>query len=286
MRFLEGLARSENAQCLYCRGTLCQVPGRTGRLGTHPLQMPALQQGTTPSTASGEGRNYASLCETTWLTFCATGTGDTYPRTGPGRHSSDPQHRRCGVGYYTDTQERVWLPLPGLKQSVYRAEFLVCALSCQGFASFANRQTPPERTQPWIKAHLKQTAVDSGRITADDFQGSQQADVLANQGTAQHGRLEPDATWLTWADFANEVCHFWRQVGPQLRERPEAEPRARLQAEPAVKPPAAQQSAQPLSGAPFQLGAHQRVVKHEAFLQCLDCNRLPICVLKTAGSLR
>eukprot|EP00971_Amphidinium_carterae_P135922 2693251-Amphidinium_carterae.1 len=43
---------------------------------------------------------------------------------GSGRHSSDPQHRRCGVGYYTDTQERVWLPLPGLKQSVYRAEFL------------------------------------------------------------------------------------------------------------------------------------------------------------------
>eukprot|EP00971_Amphidinium_carterae_P283226 5622914-Amphidinium_carterae.1 len=41
-----------------------------------------------------------------------------------GRHSSEPQHRRCGVGYYTDTHERVWLPLPGLKQSVYRAEFL------------------------------------------------------------------------------------------------------------------------------------------------------------------
>eukprot|EP00971_Amphidinium_carterae_P197857 3926506-Amphidinium_carterae.1 len=41
-----------------------------------------------------------------------------------GGHSSDPQHRRCGVGYYTDTQERVTLPLPGLKQSVYGAEFL------------------------------------------------------------------------------------------------------------------------------------------------------------------
>eukprot|EP00971_Amphidinium_carterae_P013829 272439-Amphidinium_carterae.2 len=56
--------------------------------------------------------------------FLPQGTGNTYPRTGPGRHSSDPQHRRCGVGYYTDTQERVWLRLPGLKQSVYRAEFL------------------------------------------------------------------------------------------------------------------------------------------------------------------
>eukprot|EP00971_Amphidinium_carterae_P152722 3027054-Amphidinium_carterae.5 len=29
-----------------------------------------------------------------------------------------------GVGYYTDIHERVWLPLPGLTQSVYRAEFL------------------------------------------------------------------------------------------------------------------------------------------------------------------
>eukprot|EP00971_Amphidinium_carterae_P230397 4572703-Amphidinium_carterae.1 len=27
-------------------------------------------------------------------------------------------------GYYTDTHERVWLPLPGLRQSVYRAESL------------------------------------------------------------------------------------------------------------------------------------------------------------------
>eukprot|EP00971_Amphidinium_carterae_P127900 2533210-Amphidinium_carterae.1 len=43
---------------------------------------------------------------------------------GLGRHSSDPQHRRCGVGCYTDTQERAWFPLPGIKQSVYRAEFL------------------------------------------------------------------------------------------------------------------------------------------------------------------
>eukprot|EP00971_Amphidinium_carterae_P192017 3809681-Amphidinium_carterae.1 len=37
----------------------------------------------------------------------------------PGRHSSDQHFRGCGVGYYTDTQERVWAtvwpPLPGLK---------------------------------------------------------------------------------------------------------------------------------------------------------------------------
>eukprot|EP00971_Amphidinium_carterae_P039548 777169-Amphidinium_carterae.1 len=31
-------------------------------------------------------------------------------------------HRRRGVGYYTDTAERVFCALPGLRQSVYRAE--------------------------------------------------------------------------------------------------------------------------------------------------------------------
>eukprot|EP00971_Amphidinium_carterae_P238850 4741452-Amphidinium_carterae.1 len=46
---------------------------------------------------------------------------------GSGRHSSNPHFRRRGVGYYTDTGESVFLPLAGLaglKQSVYRAEFL------------------------------------------------------------------------------------------------------------------------------------------------------------------
>eukprot|EP00971_Amphidinium_carterae_P125098 2478677-Amphidinium_carterae.3 len=33
---------------------------------------------------------------------------------GSGRHSSDPHHRRCGVGYYTDTQERAVCPLPAI----------------------------------------------------------------------------------------------------------------------------------------------------------------------------
>eukprot|EP00971_Amphidinium_carterae_P343038 6482568-Amphidinium_carterae.1 len=43
-----------------------------------------------------------------------------------------------------------------------------------------------------MKAHLKQADVEAGRITADEFQGNQQADQLANQGTAQHGPLDPD----------------------------------------------------------------------------------------------
>eukprot|EP00971_Amphidinium_carterae_P069462 1374450-Amphidinium_carterae.1 len=42
---------------------------------------------------------------------------------GSGRHSSTPHFRRCGVGYYTDIGESVFLPFPRLKQSIYRAEF-------------------------------------------------------------------------------------------------------------------------------------------------------------------
>eukprot|EP00971_Amphidinium_carterae_P309924 6158770-Amphidinium_carterae.1 len=43
---------------------------------------------------------------------------------GSGRNSSNPHFRRCGVGYVTDTSERVWLPLPGCRQSLFRAELL------------------------------------------------------------------------------------------------------------------------------------------------------------------
>eukprot|EP00971_Amphidinium_carterae_P335325 6471129-Amphidinium_carterae.1 len=123
-----------------------------------------------------------------------------------------------------------------------------------------------------MKAHLKQADVDSGRLTVDHFQGKQQADLLADQGTAQHGPLDPDPVWLTWQDFAIKVYRFWRLVGPQLRERPEEQPRARLPAEPPFSPPAAPTGV-PATDAPFQLGEHKRVVKHADFLQCLDCNR-------------
>eukprot|EP00971_Amphidinium_carterae_P267808 5313340-Amphidinium_carterae.1 len=54
---------------------------------------------------------------------CRTGVITAWT-DGSGRHSTDPHYRRCGVGYYTDTQEHVWLPFPGLRQSVCRAEFL------------------------------------------------------------------------------------------------------------------------------------------------------------------
>eukprot|EP00971_Amphidinium_carterae_P276285 5482673-Amphidinium_carterae.1 len=90
-------------------------------------QVHALAQRETTGTTSGGCRHYSCLRQAPWLASCATGTGNSHPRTGLGRHSSDPQHRRCGVGYYIHTQERVWFPLPRLKQSVCLAEFLAVA---------------------------------------------------------------------------------------------------------------------------------------------------------------
>eukprot|EP00971_Amphidinium_carterae_P346812 6488512-Amphidinium_carterae.1 len=101
---------------------------------------------------------------------------------------------------------------------------------------------------------------------------NQQADLLANQGTAHHVPLEPDLVWLIWQDFAMKVCRFWRLVGPQLQDRPEEQPRAKLPAEPPVPLPAAPARV-PATNAPCQFGEHKRVVKHADFLQCLDCNR-------------
>eukprot|EP00971_Amphidinium_carterae_P329168 6461467-Amphidinium_carterae.1 len=124
-----------------------------------------------------------------------------------------------------------------------------------------------------MKAHPKQTDVDNGRVTAEDLHGNGQADILANEGTAAHGPLEPDATWLRWADFANKVFHFWRLVGPKLRERPDEEPRIRLPREPVLEPPEVPLHGMVFPEAPFQLGQHLRVVRHADFLQCLDCTR-------------
>eukprot|EP00971_Amphidinium_carterae_P047818 941628-Amphidinium_carterae.1 len=44
-------------------------------------------------------------------------------------------------------------------------------------------------------------------------------------------------TYSLTQDFAMKVYHFWRLVGPQLRERPEEQPRDKLPAEPPVPPP-------------------------------------------------
>eukprot|EP00971_Amphidinium_carterae_P347876 6490112-Amphidinium_carterae.1 len=148
---------------------------------------------------------------------------------------------RCGVGYYTYTQERAFFPLPGIKQSVYRAELhaVACAFEecqphevvsdCKGVlkavqALQTGRRQPKGRNRDlkqrvlnallpgqrisWIKAHLKQADVDIGRITTDDLHGNDQADLLANEGTAAHGDFDSEGAWLRLADFANNVFHF------------------------------------------------------------------------------
>eukprot|EP00971_Amphidinium_carterae_P063431 1255603-Amphidinium_carterae.2 len=87
-----------------------------------------------------------------------------------------------------------------------------------------NAYFPGQRIR-WMNAHQTQGAVNRGTIVAVALHGNGQADSHADQRTAAHGPLEPDATWTRWADFANKVYHFLRFVGPQLRERPEAEPK-------------------------------------------------------------
>eukprot|EP00971_Amphidinium_carterae_P047036 926275-Amphidinium_carterae.1 len=68
--------------------------------------------------------------------------------------------------------------------------------------------------------------------------------VVTGQGTAAHGL-----------------------VGVQLRERPETEPRVRLPAEPPVDESDVGIVGMVFLVATFQLGPHQRVVRHAAFLQ-------------------
>eukprot|EP00971_Amphidinium_carterae_P079936 1581489-Amphidinium_carterae.1 len=128
---------------------------------------------------------------------------------GSGRHSADLHHRRCGLGNYTDTQEHVWLPIPGLRQSAYRAEFLAVVREL-------------EECQP--------------HEVVSDWKGV----VKAVQ------------------DYAMKVYLFWPLVGPQLRDRPEEQPRVKLPTERLAPPPAAP-ARLPDTDAPFQLGAHQRV---------------------------
>eukprot|EP00971_Amphidinium_carterae_P170445 3377168-Amphidinium_carterae.1 len=98
-----------------------------------------------------------------------------------GRHSADPHDRRCGVGYYKDTQEHVWLPLPGLRQSVYRADFLavVRALEecqphevvsdCKGVVKAVQalqqgRRTPKGRQRPRTSCFASPSARSANQV--------------------------------------------------------------------------------------------------------------------------
>eukprot|EP00971_Amphidinium_carterae_P023794 469064-Amphidinium_carterae.1 len=85
--------------------------------------------------------------------------------------------------------------------------------------------------------------------------------------------MDNPMSWLSWADFANKVYHFWLLVKPQLCERPEDKPRVRLPAEVVEETPEVGPRGMVYPEAPFQLGPHLRVVRHETYLRCLDCSR-------------
>eukprot|EP00971_Amphidinium_carterae_P279091 5540269-Amphidinium_carterae.1 len=135
--------------------------------------------------------------------------GHTVWTDGSGKHSRNPHFRRCGVGYVTDTGEKCWMALPGIRQSVFRAELLavVRALEecqprrvvsdCKGVVKAlqaiqrghrlpkgrhkdleerARRSLTQDCRLQWVKAHQTRDAVEEGRITLEDFQGNLEAD--------------------------------------------------------------------------------------------------------------
>eukprot|EP00971_Amphidinium_carterae_P279935 5557128-Amphidinium_carterae.1 len=162
---------------------------------------------------------------------------------GSGRHSSNPHFCRCGVSYYTDTGESVFLPLPALKQSVYRAEFhraeflaVVRALEeckpkrlvgdCKGVvyclhALKAGRRHPKGRHRD----------VESRALAALPA-GQPPGGFGRQQSTCEHVPLELSEEWKQWSTVCQAVRNFWLLVGPKLRIRPEQWPRVRLPVEP------------------------------------------------------
>eukprot|EP00971_Amphidinium_carterae_P270369 5364721-Amphidinium_carterae.1 len=57
-----------------------------------------------------------------------------------------------------------------------------------------------------------QQAVVDGRIIMEEFQGNQEADVVANLGVAEYAPHEPSADYLFWEVVAKAVRHFWLLV--------------------------------------------------------------------------
>eukprot|EP00971_Amphidinium_carterae_P028195 555248-Amphidinium_carterae.1 len=188
---------------------------------------------------------------------------------GPGRHSSNPHFRRYGVDYYTDTGESVFLPLPGLKQAVYRAEFLAVVRRLKS-ASRKGLAEPWPRFRlgfkSWMKAHQTDRDAEEGRVDGSDLHGNHQADVAANRGTSEHVPFEPSEEWKHWSAVCQAVRNIWLLVGPKLRNRPEQWPRIRLPA-PELEPEVVE-SERPVRfpAELFICGPHLRVVAHETYV--------------------
>eukprot|EP00971_Amphidinium_carterae_P191711 3804035-Amphidinium_carterae.3 len=134
-----------------------------------------------------------------------------------------------------------------------------------------------------MKAHKTQQAVTDGRVTMGDFQGSQEATVVANLGAGEHVPHKPFADWLLCQQVAKMVRHFWLLVGPKLRERLEAWPCVRLPT-PEVEPDIPQElPVEMFPWAPQEVGPQERVVEYDELARCLDCCRQTTGKVKAPG---
>eukprot|EP00971_Amphidinium_carterae_P173632 3442183-Amphidinium_carterae.1 len=80
-----------------------------------------------PSCIKSVEKPDATTAPLAWVSSCAS-------------HRSDPHHRCCGVGYFTDTRDMVWLLLPGVRQSVFRADLLGGGMGFVGMQTAAGGQ--------------------------------------------------------------------------------------------------------------------------------------------------
>eukprot|EP00971_Amphidinium_carterae_P331015 6464349-Amphidinium_carterae.1 len=108
---------------------------------------------------------------------------DTVWTNGSDSHNSNPQFRRCGVGYVPDTGERL----------VFRAERLAVARALEEYSPrrVKGHQRPkgkhrdleertrlaltPDTQLHWIRARQTQQAALDGRVSMEDFLGNQEA---------------------------------------------------------------------------------------------------------------
>eukprot|EP00971_Amphidinium_carterae_P056382 1113357-Amphidinium_carterae.1 len=67
-----------------------------------------------------------------------------------------------------------------------------------GWKNRARRALTQDCRLQRVKAHQTRDAVEEGRITLEDFQGSLEADEVANLGVAAHAAHEPTAEYLRW----------------------------------------------------------------------------------------
>eukprot|EP00971_Amphidinium_carterae_P007893 156170-Amphidinium_carterae.1 len=113
----------------------------------------------------------------------------------------------------TDTVESVLLPLPGLKQSVHRAEFLAVVRALEECKpKWLSLAVPPAGVQiVWMKAHQSERDAEYGRVDHSDLQGNRLADMLLPTEVPEnmHVPLEPSEEWKQWGTVCEIVGFLW-----------------------------------------------------------------------------